>query len=123
MLRGCGAAAHWCTPCVCKRPNRVDNRDSRGDTQHEIGHICKRSHLQEVNCANIMANIDSACQPDSGAGFWVPRTAPTPRPLKHSHLKKHTAVARATAGKVLASRAAGAPARDRAPAAGYPRRP
>ena len=71
MLRGCGAAAHWCTPCVCKRPNRVDNRDSRGDTQHEIGHICKRSHLQEVNCANIMANIDSACQPDSGAGFWV----------------------------------------------------
>ena len=71
-------------------------------TQHEIGHICKR---EEVNCANIMqANIDSACQPDSGAGFWVPRTAPTPRPLKHSHLKKHTAVARATAGKVLASR-------------------
>ena len=75
-------------------------------TQHEIGHICKRSHLQEVNCANIMANIDSACQPDSSAGFWVPRTAPTPRPLKHSHLKKHTAVARATAGKVLASRCA-----------------
>ena len=31
---------------------------------------------------------------------------PTPRPLKHSHLKKHTAVARATAGKVLASRCA-----------------
>ena len=30
----------------------------------------------------------------------------TPRPLKHSHLKKHTAVARATAGKVLASRCA-----------------
>ena len=29
---------------------------------------------------------------------------PTQRPLKHSHLKKHTAVARATAGKVLASR-------------------
>jgi hypothetical protein len=25
---------------------------------------------------------------------------PTPRPVKHSHLKKHTAVARATAGKV-----------------------
>jgi hypothetical protein len=31
---------------------------------------------------------------------------PTSRPLKHSHLKKHTAVARATAGKVLASRCA-----------------
>ena len=30
----------------------------------------------------------------------------TQRPLKHSHLKKHTAVARATAGKVLASRCA-----------------
>jgi hypothetical protein len=29
---------------------------------------------------------------------------PTQRPLKHSHLKKHTAVVRATAGKVLASR-------------------
>ena len=30
----------------------------------------------------------------------------TQLPLKHSHLKKHTAVARATAGKVLASRCA-----------------
>ena len=30
----------------------------------------------------------------------------TQRPLKHSHLKKHKAVARATAGKVLASRCA-----------------
>ena len=47
---------------------------------------------------------------------------PTPRPLKHSHLKKHTAVARATAGKPRCW-PAGAPARDRAPAAGYPRRP
>ena len=28
------------------------------------------------------------------------------RPIMHSHLKKHTAVARATAGKVLASRCA-----------------
>ena len=45
MLRGCGAAAHWCTPCVCKRPNRVDNRDSRGDTARNW------SHLQEVTSA------------------------------------------------------------------------
>jgi hypothetical protein len=94
---------------------RVDNPGTAEGTARNW------SHLQEVNCANIMANIDSACQPDSGAGFWVPRTAPTPRPLKHSHLKKHTAVARATAGKVLASRCARQ--RDRALTAGYPRRP
>ena len=43
----------------------------------------------------------------------------TPRPLNHSHLKKHTAVARATAGTRCWP--AGAPARDRAPAKHPPR--
>jgi hypothetical protein len=47
---------------------------------------------------------------------------PTSRPLKHSHLKKHTAVARGN-GRKGAGQPRGAPARDRAPAAGYPRLP
>ena len=45
----------------------------------------------------------------------APLRRPKPRPTIHAHLTKQAAVARATAGKVLASRCA---PRDRAPAAG-----
>ena len=47
--------------------------------------------------------IDYQPAPQRRLGFLGRLTL---RPLKHSHLKKHMAVARATAGKVLASRCA-----------------
>ena len=49
-----------------------------------------------------------------------PTSTHTARPTSHSHLTRRPAVARATAGKVLAG---GCARQDRARAAGYPRRP
>ena len=49
-----------------------------------------------------------------------PISTHTARPTNHSHLTRRPAVARATAGKVLAG---GCARQDRAPAADYPRRP
>ena len=50
----------------------------------------------------------------------VPLRRPKPRPTIHEHLMEHAAVARATAGKVLASRCA-AGALGRAPPRQWPR--
>ena len=46
-----------------------------------------------------------------------PIGTPTPRPVSHSHLTKRPAVARATAGKVLAAGCAGRPGTDHPPRA------
>ena len=58
---------------------------------------------------NNNVQLDRAEKVAGPSAAWVPRktySTASHSTLKHSHLKKHTAVARATAGKVLANRCA-----------------
>ena len=106
--------------CHCDVNGRVWHRAGRRPWLQQ--HLRRDERGEDGRCP--AAPRPRARRPPSGrrarARHLMDIRSHTTRPTSHSHRTKRPAVARATAGKVLAR---GCARQDRAPAADYPRRP